>query len=297
MLILVSGASGLIGSALVPALEASGHRVLKLSRRPGGADTREWDPDAGRLDPRGLVGIDAVIHLAGENIAGGRWSAARKAAIEESRVRTTGLLARTVAALEPPPSAFVSASALGFYGDRGDERLDESSPPGEGFLADVCRKWEAATAPAEAAGVRTVHLRLGLVLTPRGGALAEMLLPFRLGLGGPLGPGRQWWSWITRDDVVGAFQHAVATPDLRGPVNGVAGAVTNRDFTRTLCRVLRRPMFLPVPRAVLALLLGEMADALLLASARVEPGRLAATDYRSKDPDLEPALRRLLARS
>lgn len=296
MRIVISGASGLIGSALVRELTAGGHEVLRLSRGGGAPGTVPWDPAAGRLDPRALEGVEAVVHLAGENIAGGRWTPARKAAIRDSRLRSTDLLARAVAGLERPPRVFVSASALGFYGDRGDERLTESSPPGRGFLADVCREWEGASAPAEAAGLRVVHIRIGLVLARQGGALAEMLLPFRLGLGGPLGSGRQWWSWITLDDVVGAFRHALVDESVRGPVHGVAGAVTNRDFTRTLCRVLRRPMFLPVPRVALRLLMGEMADALLLASARLEPGRLRDTGYRFRDPELEPALRRLLAR-
>jgi uncharacterized protein (TIGR01777 family) len=296
MRILVSGASGLIGSALVPVLERAGHDVLRLSRRAGPPGVVAWDPDAGRLDPSAIDGIDAVVHLAGENIAGGRWTPARKAAIRSSRIRSTDLLARTVAGLDRPPSVFVSASALGYYGHRGDERLTESSPPGSGFLAAVCREWEAATAPAEAAGIRTVHLRIGLVLAREGGALAEMLLPFRMGLGGPLGSGRQWWSWIALEDLVRAFEHALAVPELRGPVNGVAGAVTNREFTKTLCRVLRRPMFLPVPRFALKLLLGEMAEALLLASARLEPDRLRATGFRFGHAELEPALRELLER-
>lgn len=296
MTILVSGASGLIGSALVPLLETAGHGVLRLSRRAGPPGVIAWDPTSGRLDARSLDGVDAVIHLAGESIAGGRWSPARKRAIRDSRVLSTDLLARTVAGLERPPSVFVSASALGFYGDRGEERLTEASPAGQGFLADVSQEWEGATAPAEAAGIRTVHLRIGLVLAREGGALAEMLLPFRLGLGGPLGSGRQWWSWITIDDLVRAMLHAVTATELRGPVNGVASSATNRDFTRTLCRVLRRPMFLPVPRFALRLLLGEMADALLLSSARLDSERLRDSGFQFRDPELEPALRRLLAR-
>jgi uncharacterized protein (TIGR01777 family) len=295
MLILVSGPTGLIGTALVERLERDGCEVRRLSRSPGRGRVT-WDPAAGRLDPGAFDGVHGVVHLAGESIAEGRWTAARKAAIRESRVAGTDLLARAAAAATPRPRFFVSASALGWYGDRGDTPLDESAPAGMGFLPDVCRAWEAAAAPARAAGIRTAAVRIGLVLATEGGALKEMLPPFRLGLGGPLGSGRQYWSWITLDDVVGAFTHVIRTETLEGPVNAVAGAVTNREFTRTLNRVLGRPTFLPVPRLALRLLMGEMADGLLLASARLVPRRLADSGFRWNDPGLEPALRRLLDR-
>jgi len=295
MRLLVSGPAGLIGTPLVERLEREGFEVRRLSRSPGlGRVT--WNPTTGQLDPGALDGVHGVIHLAGESIAGGRWTPASKAAIRASRVMGTTLLARAAAAARPLPRFFLSASALGYYGDRGESLLDESAPPGTGFLADVSREWEAAAAPAREAGIRTAAIRIGLVLSPEGGALREMLLPFRLGLGGPLGNGRQYWSWITLDDVVAAFDHVARTDTLDGPINAVTGAVTNREFTRTLNRVLGRPGFLPVPAVALRLLLGEMADPLLLAGARLVPGRLVDSGFRWNDPELEPALRRLLDR-
>lgn len=293
MKILVSGPNGLIGTQVVALLKSQGHEPVPLSRTAGPGRVT-WDPGAGRLDKAALSGIDGIIHLAGENIAGGRWTPARKEAIRSSRVVGTNLLARAAAALQPRPAFFIMASAQGYYGDRGDTPLDESAPAGTGFLADVGREWEAAADPAREAGIRTVPLRIGLVLSPRGGALKEMLLPFRLGLGGPLGSGRQYWSWITLDDVVAAFDHLIRTPSLSGPVNGVAGAVTNREFTLALARSLGRWTFPSVPRLALHLLLGEMADALLLGSMRLVPQRLTESGFRWKDPELEPALRRLL---
>src|SRR6266540_5523510 len=243
MRVAVSGASGLIGSALVPALAGAGDLVTRLVRSPRqtGEDSLLWDPDAGTLDRARLEGIDAVVNLAGETVAG-RWSEAKKTRIMESRRRSTRLLAETVAALERRPQAFVCASAVGYYGNRGDERLTEESPAGEGFLVEVVREWEAAARPAAEAGTRVVNLRFGIVLSPNGGALRQMLLPFRLGLGGPLGSGRQYMSWIAIDDVVGVARHALGTTGLSGPVNATAPEpVTNKEFVRTLGRVLGRP--------------------------------------------------------
>ena len=298
MRILVSGATGLIGSALVRHLTAGGDEVTRLTRaqpRPGEAAIR-WDPAAGTLEPADLEGFDAVIHLAGESIAGGRWTAAKKARIRESRVRGTGLLAECLARSTRPPRVLLSASAIGYYGNRGDEDIDEQSPPGSGFLPEVCRDWEAAAQPAEAAGIRLVYLRTGLVLSPAGGALAKMLPPFRLGLGGRIGSGWQYVSWITLHDEVEAIRHAIVTDSLAGPVNLVApGPVTNRELTRALGRVLRRPALLPAPAFALRIMLGEMAEALLLSGARVLPRRLLDTGFTFRDPELEGALARLLA--
>ncbi len=297
MQVLVSGASGFVGSALVPALERGGHLVLRLSRAvPRGASGVRWDPEAGTLDRAPLAGIDAAIHLAGESIGARRWSAAHKARVRESRVAGTRLLSETLAGLDRPPRVLVSASAVGIYGDRGDEVLDEASPPGLGFLAEVAREWEAATVAAERRDVRVVRLRIGMVLGPHGGALARLLPPFQLGLGGPMGRGRQWMSWIALDDLIGAILHALSREDLRGAVNAVAPEpVTHREFARTLGRVMQRPALLPAPAFALRLLLGrEMADELLLASQRVLPRRLLESGYRYRLPTLAGALRHAL---
>lgn len=293
----VTGATGLVGSALLPVLAEAGHEAVGLRR--GSADAAgppSWDPATGRV-ATGDGPLDAVVHLAGENIAGGRWTSARKARIRDSRVVGTGALCRGLAALEPRPATLVCASAVGFYGDRGDERLDESSPAGRGFLADVCREWEAAAAPARDAGIGVVHLRIGIVLTPAGGALGQMLLPFRLGLGGVIGSGRQFMSWIALDDLTAAVLHAVGANGLDGPVNAVSPhPVTNAEFTKTLGRVLRRPALLPMPAFGARLAFGEMADHLLLGGARVEPSRLLKTGFEFGHPELEGALRHLLGR-
>jgi uncharacterized protein (TIGR01777 family) len=294
--IVVTGASGLVGRALVASLRAQGHTVRTLVRRPPVAP-REffWEPARGELDASALTGADAVVHLAGENVAAGRWTVRRMAQIRRSRVDSTRLLAGALAGLVRPPRVLISASATGYYGDRGDDRLDESSAPGDGFLADVCQAWEAAMAPATAAGIRSVALRLGVVLSPEGGALKKMLPAFRLGAGGRLGTGRQWLPWIALDDLPGVIGHLLARNDLHGPVNVVAPeAVTNGRFAQTLGRVLRRPAVLPVPAFFLRLLFGEMADATLLTGAKVEPTRLAATGYQFTHPQLEPALRQML---
>jgi len=298
MRILLSGASGFIGSALVARLAGEGHELVRLVRadpRPGEPEIG-WDPAAGRLDVASLEGFDAVVHLAGESIAEGRWTKAKKARIRDSRVRGTELLARTLARLSDRPDVLVSASAIGFYGDRGDQELDEQSPRGNGFVAEVCRQWEGASRMAGEAGVRVVQLRTGLVLSPTGGALAKMLPAFRLGLGGPLAGGRQYVSWITLDDLVDVVRHVLATDRLQGPVNAVAPQpVTNRQFARALGRALRRPARVPVPRFALRAMLGEMADELLLASIRVLPRRLLDTGFSFGDADLPGALARLLA--
>ena len=298
MKIIVSGASGLVGTALCTRLGRGGHTVARLVRRePHGADEIEWHPERGELEGAALEGADAVVHLAGENIAAGRWSAARKARIESSRIEGTRLLAERSAALDAKPRVLVSASAIGYYGDRGDEWLDEGSPPGEGFLPRVCAAWEAAAEPARAAGIRVVHPRIGVVLSAEGGALAKMLLPFKLGLGGPIGDGRNWMSWISLDDLVSAILFAIENEGLAGPVNAVAPAPERFvDFARTLGRVLSRPAFMPLPAPVARLALGEMADALLMASARVRPARLSDAGFAFEHETLEAAFRSVLSR-
>ena len=294
---LVSGASGLIGSALVASLERAGAAVARLVRHEArGAGEISWDPARGRLDPAALEGADAVVHLSGESLAAHRWNDSVRARIRESRVGSTRLLAETLARLQRPPAIMVSASAGGIYGDRGDPPLTEESPAGSDFLATLARDWEAATAPAEARGIRVVHLRSGLVLSPRGGALARLLPIFRLGLGGPLGDGRAWVSWITLDDHVAVIRRAIEEPRLAGPVNAsTPGPVTHETLARTLGRVLRRPAFLRVPRIALKIALGAFADEGLLASQRMVPARLMAVGHRFAFPSLEPALRHVLA--
>lgn len=293
--VLITGASGLIGSALAAALEARGDEVLRLGRTPR-AGTLRWDPGRGLIPASALEGVDAAVHLAGASLAAGRWSAAVKGELLASRVRGTRLLADSLGALERPPRVLVSASAVGFYGDRGDEIVSEDSPPGAGFLAGLAQAWEQEAEAASSRGLRVVRLRLGLVLAARGGVLARMLPPFRLGLGGAFGSGRQWMSWITLDDVLRVFQLALDEPSLQGALNAVApGAVTNREFARALAHVLHRPAIVDLPAPVLRWGLGEMADEALLASTRVEPRRLLERGFTFRDPALEPALRRLLA--
>jgi uncharacterized protein (TIGR01777 family) len=295
--VLVSGSHGLVGSALVPFLTTGGHGVTRLVRTgTAAADAVTWDA-RDSISPEKLEGFDAVIHLAGENIASGRWTEARKTAIRESRVKGTRALASALARVKSPPRVFVCASAIGYYGDRGDEELTESSTPGTGFLADVCRDWEEAAAPARDRGIRTVHLRFGVILSPQGGALAKMLTPFRLGAGGRIGSGRQWMSWIGIHDAVGAIHHAMHVDAISGPVNVVApNPVTNAEFTRVLGRVLKRPTIMPMPAFAARLALGEMANELLLSSQRVKPTRLLETEYGFRHRELEPALRHILGR-
>lgn len=297
MRILLSGANGLIGRALRPFLTCAGHTVVALTRSPSRPSDIGWDPAAGELDAAKLEGFDAVIHLAGESIASGRWNAARKARIRDSRVAGTQLLAARLAALPAPPQTFISASAIGYYGDRPGELLTESSEPGDGFLAEVCSAWEAATQPVAEAGSRVVLARFSAVYSLLGGALAKMLPPFAAGVGGRLGSGRQTMSWIALDDVVGALYHALATPAMHGPMNVVSPhAVTNAELTRRLAAVLQRPAIAPAPKAALKLALGEMAEELLLADQRVEPGALRDAGYAFRFPELEGALRHLLGR-
>jgi uncharacterized protein (TIGR01777 family) len=293
----LSGASGLIGSALAASLLADGHTVLRLRR--GGitdGDTIGWDPDAGRIDAPALEGVDAVVHLAGEGIGERRWTDEQKRRIRESRVRGTAVLAGAVASRERKPEVFVSASAIGYYGTRGDEVLTEQSGPGSDFLAGVCEAWEAETAPAVDAGVRTVVVRTGVVLARHGGALARMLTPFKLGLGGKQGSGKQWMSWITLDDHVAGLRAAIDDERLQGPVNLAApNAVTNAEFAHTLGRVLHRPSVLPTPLFALKARFGsELVESLLLASQRVQPAQLDAIGFRFEYPVLEPALEHLV---
>ncbi|MEO6120607.1 MAG: TIGR01777 family oxidoreductase [Acidimicrobiales bacterium] len=297
MHIAVSGSSGLIGSALMARLKADGHHVRRLVRGVAGAGEVAWDPAGGTVDEAALAGTEAMVHLAGEGIGRRRWSAEQKRRIRDSRVTGTTTLCQALARLDPPPSVLVSGSAVGWYGDRGEEELNEDSAPGTGFLAEVCRDWEAATAPADAAGVRVVHIRTGVVQSPAGGALAKQLPLFRLGLGGPLGRGRQYQSWISLDDEVGAIIHALTTPSLSGPVNLVApNPVTGADFARSLGRVLHRPAMLSVPRAAMAVPFGRELVAELLSSQRALPKRLEASGYVFAHPELEGALRHLLGR-
>jgi uncharacterized protein (TIGR01777 family) len=294
--ILITGASGLVGSALIPVLETRGHRVIKLVRGTA-SDTSgkaTWSPDAGQIDLGGAGSIDAVVHLAGDPIAK-RWTPEVKRRIRDSRVKGTRLLSETLAGLHTPPKVLVCASATGFYGDRGDEWLDETSALGKGFLAEVCREWETASTPAEKRGIRVVHLRTGIVLSSKGGALARMLPPFRLGLGGRLGDGRSHWSWIALDDLLEVIQHALTNVSLHGPVNAVSpNPVTNAEFTKTLGRVLQRPTLFPVPRFAVELIFGEMGREAMLASFRVKPAKLIGAGFNFHFPELERALRHLL---
>jgi uncharacterized protein (TIGR01777 family) len=297
--VLVSGASGLIGTALCRTLARNGHQVRRLRR--GGTsegDDIAWDPNAAAIDAPALEGLDAVVHLAGEGIGDKKWSDAQKQRILESRTRGTSLLVGALASRTAKPRVLVSASAIGYYGDRGDERLTEASTPGDDFLADVCKQWEAATAPAVEAGVRVVNVRSGIVLAREGGALGRMLLPFRLGVGGRIGSGRQYMSWISIDDEVGAIVHALDNEAVRGAMNATGpNPVTNAEFTSTLGHVLHRPTVLPTPLAPLKLVYGpELVQSLLLFSQRVEPTTLQRTGYEFRHPSLEAALRAVLDR-
>jgi uncharacterized protein (TIGR01777 family) len=297
--IAVTGSTGLVGAALIPFLTTGGHRVTRLVRSTvtGDENTVLWNPVAGTIDAAGLEGVDAVVHLAGESVAGARWNDAVKARILESRRSGTTLLCETLARLRQPPKVFISASAIGYYGDRGDEVLLEDSAGGTGFLAEVCRQWEAATVAAEQAGIRVVHLRIGIVLSPAGGALKAMLMPFKLGAGGRIGSGAQYMSWISIDDLIGAILHALRTEKLSGAVNAVApNPATNAALTRVLGRVLRRPTIFPIPAAAARLAFGAAADEMLLASARVQPVQLQTTNYAFRHAGLEAALRHVLGR-
>ena len=295
MKILVAGSSGLIGTALCSRLEREGHEVVRLVRRAPAQGELRWDPEAGELEQEVLEGIDGVVHLGGRSIATGRWTASVKAQLRQSRVQTTQLLATRLAGLATPPRVLICASAVGIYGHRRDEELDEESDTGEGFLAELGRAWEGASAVAAEAGIRVVQARLGIVLSRRGGALAKMLLPFRLGIGGKIGDGRQYVSWISLEDAVAALIYAVENDALRGPVNLTAPQpVTNAELTRTLGRVLRRPTLLPLPAFAAKLVLGELAEEGLLASQRVRPKRLLEAGFEFAHPELEGALRHAL---
>jgi uncharacterized protein (TIGR01777 family) len=297
MKVLVSGSHGLVGKALMKSLTNDGHEIVRLVRRassPGSSEI-EWHPNQGRIDAARLEGHDVVVHLAGESIGSGRWTNEKKRAIRESRVKGTTLLSESLARLAQPPSVFLCASAIGYYGNRGDELLTEMSAPGKDFLAGVCIEWEGATKAAAEKGIRTVNTRFGLILDDEGGALAKMLTPFRMGIGGKVGDGRQWMSWIALDDVIEALKFVLADGSAHGPVNLVApNPVRNAEFTKTLGRVLSRPTIFPVPAFGARLAFGEMADALLLSSQRVEPSVLQKKGFQFGWPILEIALRHVL---
>jgi uncharacterized protein (TIGR01777 family) len=290
----ITGASGLIGRQLAAFLTAGGHEVLRFARgRTAQASEIAWNPASGRIDHEALEGLDAVVHLAGENIAGGRWTGQRKAEILDSRVKATKLLAEALSVLRNPPGVFLSASAVGYYGDRGEQRVDEAAAAGSGFLAEVASAWEGATAPAEDAGIRTVNMRFGVVLTARGGALAKMLLPFKLGAGGPIGDGHQGFSWIALDDLIYAIDHLVRHDDLEGPVNVVApDPLPQREFAHALGRALHRPAFMPLPAWAVSALFGQMGEELLLRGQFVEPKKLRRSGFTWSLARLEDALAR-----
>ncbi|HET6976988.1 MAG TPA: TIGR01777 family oxidoreductase [Pyrinomonadaceae bacterium] len=299
MKILVSGSHGLVGKALINSLTTDGHEILRLVRheRTFGAPEIEWHPNQGQIDAQQLEGFDVVVHLAGESIASGRWTDDKKRAIRESRSRGTSVLSGALTKLSRPPSLFLSASAIGYYGDRGDELLAETSAPGKDFLASVCVEWENATKPATEKGIRTIHTRFGIILDKNGGALAQMLTPFRLGIGGRVGDGKQWMSWIALDDVVNGLKFLIAHKTIQGAVNFVApNPATNAEFTKTLGRVLSRPTIFPIPAFAVRLAFGELADALLLSSQKVDPGVLQDCGFLFSWPTLEPALRHVLIR-
>ena len=297
MKVLLSGASGLVGTALSKSLSSDGHQVLRLVRGSfpaSDADAITWSAVEGTVDTQALAAhgrLDAVVHLAGEGIANRRWTTAQKARLRDSRVIGTRGLAEAVAELPEPPGVLVSASAIGWYGDRGAEWVDETDEPGEMFLSDVCRDWEAATTPAREAGIRVVNHRIGVVLSANGGALTKMLLPFKLGLGGRVGSGDQYWSWITLDDLVASIRHVIDTETISGPVNAVAPAPsTNLEFTKSLGKALRRPTIFPMPAFVARLMLGQMADELLLGGARIRASVLEQTGFQWTHRELDEAL-------
>ena len=293
----VAGATGMIGSALVPFLTTGGHQVTRLVRHQPVPGDSMWDPDRGTIDAAVLAGADAVINLAGANVADGRWTAGRKQLLIDSRLRSAGLLAKAIARATDRSPALVSVSATGFYGNRGEEPLGDEAAPGAGFFPSLVKAWEGAADQATTAGVRVAHPRFGIVLSPAGGALAKLLLPFRAGVGGPVGNGRQWLGWISIDDAVALLYLAATDSRVRGPFNAVAPTpVRNADLARTLGRVLGRPAVLPVPAAALRLIFGEMAEATLLASTRVLPELLQEYRFRHRHPQLEPALRHVLGR-
>jgi hypothetical protein len=293
--VLIAGASGLVGSALVPLLKAAGAEVTRLVRSAAKSGEIEWHPDRESIDAAALEGFDAIINLAGDGIANGRWTEEKKRRILDSRVNGTRLLSETIAQLSRKPKTFINASAIGFYGSRGDELVDEESGPGEGFLASVCRQWESATAVAEQAGIRVVKLRLGVILAKDGGIMGSMLRPFKLGLGGKVGSGKQVISWVAMDDVVAAINFILQDESVRGPINAVAPhPVTNQEFTKTLGRVLSRPTFMTMPAFAARLAFGEMADEMMLSSTRVAGKVLNDAGFKFQFPELEGAVRELL---
>ena len=299
MRVLVSGSSGLIGSATVARLRAEGHDVVRLVRRaPTGRDEIRWDPMAGRLDASDVGHVDAIVHLAGEGIGEKRWTPKQKQRILDSRVKGTRLLAETAAALDPKPDVFVCGSAIGYYGLRGDEILTEQSRAGSGFLAELTQQWEAATLPAEQAGIRTVHVRTGIVIAPKGGAFGRLLPFLKLGIGGKLGRGDQWWSWISLEDEVRLLLHALTTPTLSGAVNASAPQpATNAEIVRVAGKVLGRPTVLPVPKFALSIAMGgELTEQVILAGQRARPAAAEASGFTFSHPDLESALRAMLGR-
>ena len=298
MKVIITGGTGMIGQELQSLLTTGGHEAIALTRgAAGGEHQQHWDPSQEEYEPGWFAGCDAVIHLAGENIAGQRWTKSFKEKLWNSRIAVTRKLVAALQKLDDKPQTLISASAIGWYGDRGGEVLDESAPAGKGFLCDLCKEWEEASHSAKDSGIRVVNPRIGVVLSPKGGALAKMLFPFKMGAGGVLGSGKQYMSWIGLDDVAGAIYHALMTDSIEGPVNCVAPhPVTNREFTRTLGKVLNRPTIFPMPGFAARLAFGEMADELLLASTRVKNGVLDSTNYSYRTPALEECLRHQLGR-
>ncbi len=295
MRVAITGATGLIGQALESRLAGQGHEVLCIVRRPARTNDLLWDTVQGLAQPERLENCQAVVHLAGENVADGRWTEEKKARIRDSRVQGTTSLCRSLAQLKTPPAVLVSGSAIGFYGNRGEEVLTEDSPAGNGFFPELCQQWEASTQLAEDKGIRVAHLRIGIVLSETGGALGKMLTPFKFGLGGKIGDGSQYMSWIALEDLLAAIEHIIAHTEMRGPVNGTApNPVTNNDFTERLGQALHRPTIFSVPAFAARLAFGEMADEALLAGARVMPTRLLASGFQFKYPELAPALKKLV---
>jgi uncharacterized protein (TIGR01777 family) len=292
MTILITGASGFLGTALTALLKSKGHEVRRMGRSSGDV---KWNPEAGSIEAAKMEGFDAVVHLAGENIAGKRWSEEQKRKIRDSRVKGTRLLAETLAGLQRPPKVLVSASAIGFYGNRGDEALTEDSKPGTDFLSNVCKEWEEAAEPAARKGIRVVFIRTGIVLSKDGGAIAKMLMPFKMGVGGKIGDGRQYMSWIALSDECRVILHAIETESIKGPVNSVApNPVRNAEFTKAMGAALHRPTIFPMPAFAARIALGEMADALLLSSAKVLPKRLMQSGFKFDHTDIHETLKSIL---